>query len=158
MLKLLLKYRKYTLPMSLLILTAIVFTYNPVPRSVNPGIPHEAPIIKLVSVDYQSLKDEIRGEKTYLEIETSLIKNMKLVRDPFERSGFKSARRPVGGSAGKNLRLQGIWDSKKQKIAFINGKMVKVNDTILGYKVLKISSQSVKLSKYGQLYSLKLGE
>jgi hypothetical protein len=56
-----------------------------------------------------------------------------------------------------DLNLEGIMSSGKQeKVALINGKVVKVNDKVGLYTVVEISSNSVVLTRDGQTFNLIL--
>ncbi|MFA5927728.1 MAG: hypothetical protein WC838_00285 [Candidatus Margulisiibacteriota bacterium] len=160
-----LNMKKYYLPLALIVMAGFIFLYNPMPR-IQQGPASNLPLVQPVPALYRSSEKDILGEKTYLEIEISLVKNMNLTRDPFFGYVQQAKAVPIGGknvnmgiteAPAPKLNLQGIWDSDDQKIAFINGKMVKVNDSVDGCKVLRITDNDVLLSRNGQTYLLKLG-
>lgn len=54
-----------------------------------------------------------------------------------------------------DMRLEGIMLGD-ENLAIINGKVVKADDNIGGFKVIKIDENNVKLNKEGKIYELKL--
>jgi hypothetical protein len=54
-----------------------------------------------------------------------------------------------------DMRLEGIMVGD-ENLAIINGKVVKVNDNIGGFRVIEIDEAHVKLDKEGTIYDLKL--
>ncbi|MFC1477879.1 hypothetical protein ACFL57_00280 [Candidatus Margulisiibacteriota bacterium] len=150
--------KKFLLPFLLFALSVVILMYNPSRKlSVSANIP-KLPVIEPVSPQYQTFNQEAQGEKTYLEIETAMIKHFELSRDPFVKTGVKRKKRAVSSGKSVNLRLQGIWDSREEKVAFINGRMLKLSDYISGYRVIRINSNEVELTKYGRKYVIYLNE
>ena len=150
-------FKKYLLPIILILFTIGIWLYNPKPKPTRINTPSSAaPIINPISPVYKPLSDSTEGEKTYLEIETALIKHMELDRDPFVKKGAPVSWSYVNAAAQKSLSLQGIWDSEDEKIAFINGNMLRVGQKINGYKVTEILEKQVKLIKYGKIITLSI--
>jgi len=151
-------YKKYFLPLLLSFFAIAIFLYSPVPKVKLDAGSSLVPQIESASPLYKRFNKKAAAEKTYLEIETALVKYVELKRDPFVKSGSVSGTRAKSyrRASRSRLRLQGIWDSDEQKVAFINGRMLRVNDSFNGYKVMDITDTEVSLKRYGKTYILKL--
>ena len=57
----------------------------------------------------------------------------------------------------KQLSLQGIFSSDKNKMAMINNKMYQVGDTVDEMKIISITQKGVKLQKKNEVLTLSLG-
>jgi Tfp pilus assembly protein PilO len=88
-----------------------------------------------------------RREKTPL----SLLSNPFSIEEELSLPG-KTVKK---SAAGPSLRLQGVWQGKATS-AFINGRVVKVGDSINGYQVRSIQDKKVVLTKKGKSYTLRL--
>ena len=161
--------KKLIFPGALIFLTLAVFLYNPRPKVA--GVSPRLPVVENASPVY---KQEMGGgvaESTYLEIESALVKNIQIQRDPFSRSSARAedSENPVassatGGGAVRSaggarpaLSLQGVWDEEGQRMAFINNKIVKIGDVVSGYTVKSIEAKQVTVEKYGDQMVLMLG-
>ncbi|MFH0886549.1 MAG: hypothetical protein V1843_00105 [bacterium] len=97
--------------------------------------------------------------------------NLALIRDP-----FYSIRRASGqsgdtgiipdmpdipdftGDIPEYLTLQGVWISGSSRSAFINDQTVQEGGSVDGWKVIRITQESVSLMRAGQKKILKVGE
>ena len=70
------------------------------------------------------------------------------------QSGAASIRAPV--SEPKSWQLHMIRISREQRLAVINGRMVKPGDEVSGAKVVSVGPNSVQLRKGGKRFSLAL--
>ena len=159
------KNKRYILPSIIILLTYIVVLYLPKTAINTNSNSKNLPTVKETSPLYSNLTEKLQGEKTYLEVATALVKHLELTRDPFSSSKSDSqtySKKSEGSASGSSarssgkLKLEGVWDSDDQKVAFISGTMVKVKDYINGYTVSKISDREVTLLGHGGVLVLKI--
>jgi len=159
------KNKRYILPSIIILLTYIVIIYLPTTAITTNINNKNLPTVKETSPLYSNITEKLQGEKTYLEVATALVKHLELTRDPFSsgksnsqaysKKSESSASGSFARSSGK-LKLEGVWDSDDQKVAFINGTMVKVKDYINGYTVSQITGREVTLIGHGGVLVLKI--
>ena len=77
--------------------------------------------------------------------------------NPFANPEFVAATRlPSGGAAPPELKLKAVMPDANQGLANINGKMLTVGESYLGYTLTEVTNVGVTLLKNGQSLELAL--
>jgi hypothetical protein len=80
------------------------------------------------------------------------------LHDPMRPSGAPASEATVRASrpsAASSLKLEGVI-AGEQRVAIINGRLVRVGDTVSGSRVLEIFAHSVRCERAGKIQTLTL--
>lgn len=96
------------------------------------------------------------------QVKEPFIYNDRGKRDPMVPLVDKDGRYLLSGEefySFSNLRLSGIlWDPLGKSSALINNQIIKVGESIWGFKVINITKDSVTFFKDGKDYIIRLSE
>ena len=160
-------YKKLILPGILLLITAGVYFYEPSAQKKNKKFTtlpnHKTTRGKTTSSVSFLLAQDLTKQSALIQEGLAFLTTHTATRDPFvkveppkPKPKPKTRRRRKQKPPPVKLVLQGILQSEGQKVAFINGKTLALNDTIAGYQLIKIQTSQVVLVKKGKKRILKL--
>jgi MSHA biogenesis protein MshK len=81
--------------------------------------------------------------------------NAQQLRDPTRPPSF-SAARPEAAEAASDLVLQTVLVSPERRNAIVNGRLVRVGDSVSGMRVIEIRESAVVLRGPGEQRTLSL--
>ncbi len=79
------------------------------------------------------------------------------VNDPMRPPFFDGASSKGPKPIVRPLRLSMVLFGRDRKVAVLNGHTVKVGDSVMGYRVLRIERDHIVVSKKGQIKEVSLG-
>jgi hypothetical protein len=77
------------------------------------------------------------------------------LRDPMRPAGAATAPTASRPAPVNSLKLEGVI-AGAQRVAIINGRLVRVGDTIAGAKILEVFAQGVRYERAGKVQMLTL--
>jgi len=156
-----------------LVIVSVVY----LPKIKKPHLQNSlaSPVVE-AEVAYNTLLDQIGPEKIPANSVSQLTEpdsvagvvvaemNSSSIRDLFSASsGHKTKQRTSGRkSTRKSVKLKlpqvsAIFVDGKSSQAIIGGRVVVLGETVWGFKIVEIKSDSVLLEKKGRTYSIRIG-